>query len=174
MRTLWVILGLAISLPVVEQEGGQAPPAVASTTAQASGVQRIAWLAGCWQADTAARSVEEQWLPPRGGSMVGMSRTVSGNKLVAYELVVVREDGDRLSYQAHPSGQASAVFTSTSLSGEKVVFENLEHDFPQRVGYERRGSDLLAWIEGDQKGRRRRVEFPYRRAACAGDRAASR
>jgi hypothetical protein len=48
-----------------------------------------------------------------------------------------------------------------------VVFENPQHDFPQRVGYERKGGDaLLAWIEGTRNGQTRRVEFPYRRVAC--------
>jgi hypothetical protein len=74
-----------------------------------------------------------------------------------------------LAYEAHPSGQPSAVFLSTTVTGSTVVFENLQHDFPQRVGYERKGSDrLLAWIEGTQNGQIRRVDFPYRRSACAG------
>jgi hypothetical protein len=101
--------------------------------------------------------------------MVGVGRTVRGDRPVAYELVVVREQGDRLAYEAHPSGQPSAVFVSQTVEGESVVFENPQHDFPQRVGYQRSGKDLLAWIEGTRDGRVRRIEFPYRRAACAGD-----
>ena len=108
-------------------------------------------------------------MAPRGTSMVGMGRTVRGNSLVEYELVVVREQAGRLAYEAHPSGQPSAVFLSQTISDASVMFENLQHDFPQRVGYQRTGSDaLLAWIEGTQNGQLRRVEFPYRRAVCAG------
>ena len=52
---------------------------------------------------------------------------------------------------------------------EAVVFENLQHDFPQRIGYQRTGPNaLLAWVEGSQKGQFRRIEFPYRRATCTG------
>ena len=58
-----------------------------------------------------------------------------------------------------------------------MVFENLQHDFPQRVAYERQGADLLAWIEGPSKGTMlgtapgplQRIEYPYRRVACAGE-----
>jgi len=50
-----------------------------------------------------------------------------------------------------------------------VVFENLQHDFPQRVGYKRDGDALLAWIEGPRNGQTRRIEFPYRKVGCAGD-----
>ena len=108
-------------------------------------------------------------MSPRGHSMVGMSRTVRGGNLVEHELVVVREQGDQLAYQAHPSGQASAVFMSRSLQEGEVVFENLQHDFPQRIGYQRKGTALLAWIEGPQHGQTRRIEFPYHRTRCAVD-----
>jgi len=108
-------------------------------------------------------------MAPRGKSMVGVSRTVRGDRLVEYELVVVREQGDQLTYEAHPSGQPSAVFASRTVNEESVVFENLQHDFPQRIGYQRKGSTLLAWIEGTRDGKVRRLEFPYRRAVCAGD-----
>lgn len=91
----------------------------------------------------------------------------SGN-LSEYELVVLREQGDQLAYEAHPSGQASAVFLSRTVSGNRVLFENLQHDFPQRVGYERSGDSLVAWIEGAHKGQVKRIEFPYRRVACPG------
>jgi hypothetical protein len=132
-------------------------------------IQRLAWLQGCWETSSTARTVEEQWTAPRGRSMVGLSRTVRGGELVAYELVVIRERGDRLVYIAHPSGQPSAEFLSTSLSEGSAVFENPGHDFPQRIGYRRRGESLQAWIEGTKDGQARRVEFPCRRAACPGD-----
>lgn len=136
---------------------------------QPAGIQRVAWLQGCWELVTPERTVEEQWMSPRGRSMVGVSRTVRGDNLVEYELVVLREQGDRLAYEAHPSGQPPAVFLSGSVSDAAVVFENLDHDFPQRIGYQRSAPDsLLAWIEGSQKGRQRRIEFPYRRAVCPG------
>lgn len=131
-------------------------------------IGRVAWLQGCWEAAMGERIVEEQWMAPRGTSMVGVSRTVRGDRLVEYELIVIREDGDRLVYVAHPSGQPSATFPARMVNDSMVLFENPEHDFPQRIGYERTRDGLLAWIEGTQNGQRRRVEFPYRRATCAG------
>jgi len=101
--------------------------------------------------------------------MLSMARTVRGDKLVEYELVVVREQEGGLAYEAHPSGQPSAVFLSSSVGDALVVFENPEHDFPQRIGYRRNGSDeLLAWIEGTHNGKARRIEYPYRRSPCGG------
>lgn len=138
---------------------GQAP--------ESGGIQRAAWLQGCWESATGQRIVEEQWMAPRGRSMLGVSRTVSGERLVEYELVVLREQDERLAFEAHPSGQKSAVFVSSTVTDSDLLFENPKHDFPQRVGYKRGGPDLLhAWIEGVRNGQPRRVNFEYRRVKC--------
>ncbi len=124
---------------------------------------------------TPDRVVEEHWTAPRAGSMLGLGRPTRGATLVEHEFIVLREKGDRFAYEANPSGQAPAVFLSQPRSAgpagapiDSIIFENLQHDFPQRVGYQRTGPDtLLAWIEGPRNGQVRRIEFPYRRAACA-------
>ena len=133
-----------------------------------STIDQVSWLQGCWQLESGGRVVEEQWMVPRGGVMLGMGRTVRDDKLVEYESVILREQDGRLAYEAHPSGQPSAVFTSASVSQSTVIFENPTHDYPQRVGYQRDGDSLLAWIDGTANGKSRRVDFPYRRVACAG------
>ena len=56
--------------------------------AQPTGVQRLAWLQGCWALTQGERSVEEQWTAPRAGSMLGLSRTLRGDKLVEHEFVI--------------------------------------------------------------------------------------
>jgi hypothetical protein len=156
MKALWPLLVALATVPLTA--GGTAP---------ASGIERVAWLQGCWEAVSPGRTVEEHWMAPRGGSMVGMSRTVRGEKLVEYELVVIREQGSQLAYEAHPSGQPSAVFLSDSVTDIAVVFQKPTHDFPKRIGYERSGPDrLLAWIDGGPDSERPRMEFDYRRVAC--------
>jgi hypothetical protein len=131
-----------------------------------TGIHRAAWLQGCWEHITPARSVEESWTAAKGGSMIGVGRTIREGKTVAYEMIVLREQGDQLAYDAHPSGQAAATFLSTRISATELVFENPAHDFPQEVGYRRNGDNLLAWIRGTQNGKERRTEFPYARSRC--------
>lgn len=153
---------LLSGLATVASTAGAAPPA--------SGIQRVAWLQGCWEAASPERTVEERWMPPRGSSMVGVGRTMRGSDLAEYELVVLREQGDRLAYEAHPSGQPSATFLSDAVSEAAVVFQNQGHDFPKRIGYERSAPDqLLAWIDGGPDSERPRIDFSYRRVPCEGD-----
>lgn len=155
-----VMMGLLAAVPVVVAAGSRQPPA---------GINRVAWLRGCWETTSGQRTTEEQWMAPRAGSMLGMSRTMREGLLGEFEFVVLRERGDRLVYEAHPSGQAGAAFLSRTVSDAIVVFENPGHDLPALIGYERKGPDsLLAWIEGTASGRTRRIDFPYRRVACPG------
>ena len=139
---------------------------VVAASAASAQIQRVAWLTGCWSLNGGERIVDEQWMAPRVASMQGMSRTVRGDKLVAYEFVILRERGELLDYEVSPSGQARTVFTSTSITDSSVVFENLQHDFPQRVAYRRSGDQLHAWIEGPRNGQMRRIEYPYEKVVC--------
>jgi len=128
---------------------------------------RLAWLQGCWEIRAGARTVEECWMRPGGGVMVGMSRTLVDGGFRGREFLILRAAGDTLRYEADPSGQSPTVFTTTTWSDSLVVFENPGHDFPQRIGYRRVGADsLAAWIEGTINGQERRIEFPYARVPC--------
>ena len=142
----------------------------ASTIASAQSAQRIdsiGWLTGCLEMRTGNRIVEEHRMTERAGTMLGMGRTVSARGLGDYELTLIKQDGDRLLFEAHPKDQPPATFTARVATADSVVFEAPEHDFPQRVGYRRVGADSVhAWVEGTTQGTTRRVEFPYARVPC--------
>lgn len=96
--------------------------------------------------------------------MLGTSRTVEHGKTVAFEFMELRylPDG-KLAFIAHPSNQSTTIFPVLHISDSEAVFENPEHDFPQRVAYAREGaSTIRARIEGVRKGALRVVEFPMR------------
>jgi hypothetical protein len=139
--------------------------------AQSARLESVSWLIGCWEqlSPDQKQLVQESWGAPLGGSMLGMSRTVRDGKLIEFESIILRVDKGKLAYEAHPSGQPTATFLSTSVSDKQVIFENPKHDFPQKIGYLRRDDDqsLLAWIEGTVDGKVRRTEFPYRRVVCS-------
>ncbi len=144
------------------------PPSLAAQRAGGP-AERLGWLAGCWSDVSGDRVTEEHWMGPRGGMLLGGSRTVAGGRTVAYEQVRVFERGGVLVFNARPSGQAEAEFAQVELTDSAVAFENPKHDFPQRVVYRLRSDgSLAARIEGTQGGERRAVDFPMRRVACAG------
>ena len=119
----------------------------------------LAWLAGNWSFERNGRVVNEAWMSPDGGTMLGMSRTVANGRTVEYEFLLLRQDesGD-IFYVARPSRQAQASFKLVRATATEAVFENPQHDFPQRISYTLKpDGTLLAAIEGQKDGKPRRV-----------------
>ena len=141
---------------------------LAGAAAPAAEIGDLGFLSGCWASDGAEPGSGEQWTMPAGGSMFAVSRTVRGGKTTAFEFlrIIETEDGGLL-YIALPSGQSLTTFAMISLSPDEVVFENPDHDFPQRVAYRRSGRQLLGRIEGTINGQDRRIEFPMTAIDCA-------
>ena len=136
-------------------------------TDRAASIDDLKWLAGCWEMKNGERLTEEQWMMPRGGVMMGMSRTVRGQTLVEFEQVRIETRGSDLYYVASPARQATAEFKATSTSADQVTFENPAHDFPTKIAYRRQGADsLVASIEGQRGGTTRTIAYPYRRTSC--------
>ena len=106
-------------------------------------------------------------MAPAGGVMLGMSRTVVRDTTRETESLRLAMREGKLTYTALPSRQAETHFAATVVSDTLLVFENLQHDFPQRILYRRRGADsVIARIEGPRGGQTRGIDFPFRRVAC--------
>ncbi len=144
---------------------GLAPLPAADNPAVAP-IARLGWLAGSWRLEKAGRVIDEQWMAPAGGVMLGMARTVAKGRVLSHEFTQIREGpGGELYFVAQPSGQKEAAFKLVSFTGTGVVFENKEHDFPQIVSYNLKpDGTMLAYIEGPgPDGATKRIEYPYRR-----------
>ena len=126
-------------------------------------VDQLAWLTGCWTMTRGEMITEEQWLKPLGGTLMGISRTVTGGRTVEHEFLQIRDVNGKLSYVAKPSGQAEATFPLKTFSDSELIFENPAHDFPQRILYRRTAGGVTARIEGTRNGQTRGMDFPYSR-----------
>ena len=156
MNRLSALLGVALLSTSAHAKAPAAQPTL----------QDFAWLAGHWRIEQADRQVDEQWMAPAGGLMMGMARNVQGGQVREYEFTLLRQEsnGD-IFYIASPSKQSETSFKLTSLSGGAAVFENPQHDFPKKILYARQADgSLLAAIEGPGRdGKPRRVEYPFKR-----------
>lgn len=141
--------------------------APAETAAPPSSVQDLAWLSGCWASIDGEAGSGETWTAPAGGTLLGVSRTVKRGKTVAHEFMQIRETGPgQIAFIALPSGQKEASFPLVRLSGQEAVFENPQHDFPQRVIYRRVGDLLTGRVEGSEGGETKGIDFPMERRPC--------
>jgi hypothetical protein len=150
---------LALAAPIFACGGAVAAP---------GDLEKLGWLAGCWESQAAEPGSGEQWTAIAGATMMGMSRTVRQGQTVTFEFMQLRylPDGT-LAFIAQPSGRSATVFPLLRLSDTEATFEDLKHDFPQRVVYARDGQTRLrARIEGLRNGASRVIEFPMARVSC--------
>jgi hypothetical protein len=140
------------------------------TAIGADPVDQLAWLPGCWTTDNAEAGSGEQWMPAAGGMLLGMSRTVRGGKTVGWEFMRIGNTPEgKLAFFAQPGGKPPATFAVLKQSATEVVFENPDHDFPQRVIYRFESPDKLrASIEGVRNGTTRSIPYPMTRVSCDG------
>lgn len=139
----------------------------AAPAAQNEPLAALRWLAGCWELRGGNRAVLEMWMPPEGGVMLGVSRTLVGGTMHDSERLRLAVRDSRVVYTALPAGQAETDFTATTVSDRGFRVENPTHDFPQRIIYTRRGADsLIARIEGNTPGGPRGIDYPMRRVRC--------
>lgn len=156
MKTTTLLLSLALIV------------APATPWAQTTQVHKLGWLQGCWAMVNQDKAVEEQWMAPRGKTMIGTSRVVQGTSMVSYEFMMIRDHGDRYAFEVRPSGKQPVIFTSSTVTDSSVVFENAA-EFPQTIGYRRDGDNtVLAWIDGQRNGETSHAEFAYHQVVCAG------
>jgi len=138
--------------------------ATAVHAAPADDVNKLSWMAGTWVQEKGGVTVREIWLPPIGGAMAGAGQTNQPGKppFIENEKITAEAAGATFSYL--PPGKTPVPFVPKPGKDGEAVFENLTHDFPQRVIYRRCGADLCARIEGMVKGKLEFEEWRYQRA----------
>jgi hypothetical protein len=155
-------LGAAVAAAVLLAGAGcYSPPVVVPPTTDPVGgpvgidaVNALAWMAGTWTGtDANGVEMEETWSPPKGGMMLGTHRDVANDKVVEFEDLRIDTAGETATYWASPMGAPPVPFRIKELGpGYRVVFENPEHDFPQRILYWITPDGLMhARIEGTEK-----------------------
>ncbi|MCI0629390.1 MAG: DUF6265 family protein [Phycisphaerales bacterium] len=124
----------------------------------------VSWLAGTWGSEEGQSRSEEHWTQPSGGTMIGMNRTIRDGRTVFFEYLRIERGPDGIVYLASPKGRHPPMpFKLVKSDQNMAVFENPEHDFPQRVIYRREGDVMHARAEGLQRGSPAAEEWVWRR-----------
>jgi len=127
--------------------------ASAAAEGPAARLEQLAWMAGSWGGPAGGAEVEEVWLVPKGGLMLGLGRTVKDAKAVDFEFMRIEQQGETLVYLASPGGKSATPFPLAAIDGTSAAFESTL-EFPRRVSY-RKNPDgtLTARIEGVRNGK---------------------
>ena len=111
---------------------------------------RFPFMVGCWQSADGVN--KEVWSYPEGGIMFGYATTTRDGAVTTWEQSRIDIRPSRSTYTASPEGQRPITFVeapngaAASAPAASVVFENGDHDFPQRIEYRPAKEGLAATI----------------------------
>jgi hypothetical protein len=124
-------------------------------------------MLGDWEGRTPASLLVESWSRSTDSSFAGVSYVISNNDTVSFERVVIEQRGQELLYIPTVRGQNNGLaveFKASLQTDEMVLFENPQHDFPQKISYRLVKVDsMVAEISGTKNGKSRTSLFSYRR-----------
>lgn len=140
---------------------------IAMPLAAKATIADLGWLVGAWtgtRGTAGTTTIEERWSPARGGSMFAISRTVSRDRLSAFEYLRIVEREGGLVYVAQPNGGPPTEFVMTEFTTSRAVFDNPRHDYPKRIVYELAPDGGLTATIGFLKGGTPR-QFAFKKEA---------
>lgn len=124
-------------------------------------------LTGLWRMDGKRGALYEEWRVNGDSQLTGRSYKINNNDTMELENVIISLQGKAIFYTpvVHDQNNQQAVpFKLISYNNNRYVFENKEHDYPQRVIYELVFSnELRARIEGNKDGKEMGSDFNYSR-----------
>lgn len=134
--------------------------------ATAADAEQLAWLQGRWVGEKDGVTTEEWWTDAAGGALLGLHRDLRGGRLAAWEFLRIDSTAEGVFYFASPRSAPPTAFKLVESGSARAVFENKQHDFPQRILYWLDPAGALhARIEGPQAGRQASQEWVFSRAA---------
>ena len=126
-------------------------------------LENIAWIAGNWQGEALGGIVEENWSEPKGDSMMASFKLIKDDKVVFYEIEIIRELENSLILQLKhfnndlkgwESKDETVDFPLKAIYENKVIFEGMTFE---RVSESR--MDIFVSMEHD--GSTEILKFEY-------------
>ena len=135
------------------------------TTAQsATSIKQMQWLEGSWKMEKGPAT--ETWNYVNDTTFAAIStHSDDDGEAIVDEMIRIVLRGSSFYYIPLVPDQnkgKEVEFKITSFTQNSFVAENKAHDFPQRIVYQLKdASHLYAYIEGNTKGKNKKVEFSF-------------
>jgi len=131
-------------------------------------IEKLDWLIGNWINFSKEKQLYEKWEKVNDSTLYGESYFLVNQDTIFFETITLEQKGSDLYYIPSVSNQNDMrpiPFKLISIENKKFIFENREHDFPQRIVYSNPQADsLYVYIEGTKDGEYRKTDFPFKKA----------
>lgn len=117
-------------------------------------INDLSWIEGSREVIIENDLIIEVWSKENDTLLVGKSYIATEYDTTLTETIQIIQKEGTIYYVPLVFDQNEGkpiMFELKSNNPKKLIFENLEHDFPQRICYYKEGNNINAWIEGDDK-----------------------
>ncbi len=143
------------------------PPVIAPGK---NNVDAFPWLVGCWQAKSARdnSTINETWLAPRAGTLMGIGQTYSDSKSITWEAMRMYDEAGAVKLWLRPGLRNELLLTLEAAGDNFAAFSLKEGDTTTKLRYERKSpAELLATFRLEQGENRRGADFLFAKVECA-------
>ncbi|MBT2619350.1 DUF6265 family protein [Chryseobacterium sp. ISL-6] len=131
-------------------------------------LKKFEWLIGTWVTKTPKGNLYETWSKKNDTEFYGKSYYLNKKDTIFSESVRLVEKEEKLYYIVSVSGQNNELPVSFASNinpdPSHLIFENLQHDFPQIISYKKIDSDaLIAEISATKNGKTKKMTFSMQR-----------
>jgi len=116
--------------------------------------KKLDWLEGVWTRSNVkpGRSAHESWQKISTTEWKGFGVNMKGTDTAFLEKLKIIIKEETIYYVADIAENKEPVyFKLTAISDNGFVCENLQHDFPKTIAYQKDGNKIKATISGDGK-----------------------
>ncbi len=130
-------------------------------------IKAASWLLGNWENKAVDGTLTESWEKVNDSTFQAQSYFIKEKDTVHFESIILQQKGENLTYNATVKGQNNdkpVAFKLTTATDKQVSFENLKHDYPQKISYTQITPDsLVAKISGIQQGKPSSEQFSMKK-----------
>ena len=142
-----------LSLPII----------LSGCNSDTSDLQKLKWLTGRWENEMGGIKTVEIWQQKPGNSFLVKGFMLENADTIFSEQITVAAKRGNIYYTVSIPDQNNGkpiAFKLTENTKNKAVFENPEHDFPQKISYWQTAADTVQIsIEGVVKGKRKQEKY---------------
>lgn len=111
------------------------------------------WMTGIAKGDKGKGAFFESWKIKNESLLLGSGHYIVEGDTVFSETLRLQKIDKYWCYIPIINGNPPTLFVMIKSEANEVIFENKEHDFPQRIGYKiTKNGQFVAWIEGTYNG----------------------
>ena len=116
------------------------------TIKQTDDIKKTQWLIGTWENKTLKGTIYETWKKISDNELSGMSYIEKDKDTIVFETIRLVQEQEVLFYIPTVKNQNDGLpvrFTAKLISENQMIFENLQHDFPQIISYTNTDTNTL-------------------------------